>query len=1193
MRIIIDCQCLQTPSKYRGIGHYTYSLIKRLLNKLSEHDVFILINGTDSTSVQEVVRKLNGLINPQKIKVFYPLVDIAEVIGSNFPRIEASEAIRNHYIESLAPDFVLITSLIEGGVTDFTCSIPVDRTYQVGVIGYDLIPYKNREKYLRHKNSESWYDRKIKQYSNADFIFSISDYVRNDYINLLNIDENKIINISSACSEEYVPLGDSFVKNVISELGITNEFVLYSGAADERKNLKKLISAFSKLENNIDLVLVGRYSKFEISDLKSYCNTIKLDIKRVVFTGYLSNQELACLYNACKAFVFPSLEEGFGLPVLEALSCGAPVICSNTSSLPEVIGNIEAMFDPNSEEDILIKLKKCIDDSEYRSLLISNAYEQSQKFSWDITSCKLIENIFLIKENKYNEKEFSYDELINRISDIYIENKLDDDFLKEASISISLNIESLKSEKILSYKSWMIEGPFDSTYSLALVNREFSRALGQIGQSVLLNSKDGPGTIVPNESFLNDNPDIREFYFNFINNQLSVPDICSRNLYPPIVNNMEGKINTLHCYAWEESGFPYSWVKDFNEKLNGITCLSEHVKKILIGNGVNIPLYTVGCGVDHWERFDSSNKYKKNSHYNKIFRFLHVSSCFPRKGILELLDSYGMSFSKEDNVELVIKTFDNPHNEVSSILDSMRRKYDNYPKVELIYDDISDQDLKSLYESSDVLVAPSKAEGFGLPLAEAMLSGIPVITTAWGGQTEFCKKEFCWLVDYSFERAKTHFGIFNSVWAVPNIEHLSICMKAAFQSSSSQRKIMANAGREFLLNNFRWSHVATNAVTSIDKIADQKKITGTKVGWITTWNTKCGIASYSKNIIEKLTYNPMIFSNITDESTNDDSSVIRCWRFEESYFYHLYKSIRDNHIQSVVIQFNYGFFDFLSFDKFIDTLISNGISITMIMHSTVDPEHVEGKNISKLSDALIKCSAILVHSPEDMNRLKLIGVIDNVILFPHAVPMRPIKLKNSKIKNTNDKFTMSSYGFFLPHKGLLELIHAVRILLDRGINVQLLMVNSEYPVEESKLSIKAAMELIESLNLVDNVKLYTDYLSNDDSISLLQSSDLVVFPYQNTGESSSAAVRTAISSGVDVAVTPIPIFSDVLPAVFELSGVTPQEIADSVSELISERLNNSQSIVLKDKMREVWIAEHDVSSIALRLESIINQNAIL
>ena len=164
-------------------------------------------------------------------------------------------------------------------------------------------------------------------------------------------------------------------------------------------------------------------------------------------------------------------------------------------------------------------------------------------------------------------------------------------------------------------------------------------------------------------------------------------DVVSRNIYPPYVDDMQGRINLLHHYAWEETGFPGDWVNNFNEHLQGITCLSTHVEKILIDHGVNIPLSTSGGGVDHWERVKSDPGYKLSA---RGFRFLHVSSCFPRKAADILLDAYGEVFSDLDDVSLVIKTFKNPHNQIHEWLAERRNKKPGFPHVLIIEDDLTE-----------------------------------------------------------------------------------------------------------------------------------------------------------------------------------------------------------------------------------------------------------------------------------------------------------------------------------------------------------------------------------------------------------------------------------------------------------------------------------------------------------------------
>src|ERR1700722_2612649 len=114
------------------------------------------------------------------------------------------------------------------------------------------------------------------------------------------------------------------------------------------------------------------------------------------------------------------------------------------------------------------------------------------------------------------------------------------------------------------------------------------------------------------------------------------------------------------------------------KNLDGISYVSSHVNKVLLDNGVHVPLTTSGNGVDHWERIAPSKHYRIKA---KEFRFLHVSSCFPRKGVGALLDAYGQAFSEADSVSLIIKTFANPHNEIYSLLESRYSRIKHYPNV--------------------------------------------------------------------------------------------------------------------------------------------------------------------------------------------------------------------------------------------------------------------------------------------------------------------------------------------------------------------------------------------------------------------------------------------------------------------------------------------------------------------------------
>ncbi len=161
----------------------------------------------------------------------------------------------------------------------------------------------------------------------------------------------------------------------------------------------------------------------------------------------------------------------------------------------------------------------------------------------------------------------------------------------------------------------------------------------------------------------------------------------------------------------------------------------------------------------------------------------------------------GRAFTRRDNVILIIKTFNNPHNEIDAWLAHAQAQFAEYPKVEVIKEDMSASQLKGLYESCDVLVAPCCAEGFGLPIAEAMLSGLPAIVTNWSGQLDFVNSQNSWLVDYQFTRVKRTLVCFPQPASV-DIDNLTDALKAAASTDKSVLRGMADSGRELILKQF-------------------------------------------------------------------------------------------------------------------------------------------------------------------------------------------------------------------------------------------------------------------------------------------------------------------------------------------------------------------------------------------------------
>jgi glycosyltransferase involved in cell wall biosynthesis len=644
---------------------------------------------------------------------------------------------------------------------------------------------------------------------------------------------------------------------------------------------------------------------------------------------------------------------------------------------------------------------------------------------------------------------------------------------------------------------------------------------------------------------------------------------------------MAAPINALHHYAWEESGFPQAWVDDFNASLTMMTALSSHVEKIMIDNGVSVPMVTSGCGVDHWERIEPDTSYRIAA---RGFRFLHVSSCFPRKGVDALLLAYEAAFSIDYDVSLVIKTFDNPHNDVRQKLAALQARNPRFPHVVLLFADLTDAQLKSLYGQCHVMVGPSLAEGYGLPFAEAMLSGIPVITTAWGGQLDFCNSSNSWLVDYQFARARTHFGLWASAWAQVDVASLAQAMRDAHATPAKTRAAMAANGRAQLLAGHRWRHVAerlTVAAATLPAVPRRDP----RIGWISTWHSKCGIASYSRHLVDGLPGDVTVFSPVNETPLIGKDDSIRSWRQSKvaSDLWRVLAHPAAQVLDVFVIQFNYGFYNHADLARFITQAKAAGKAVVLCLHSTVDPPDeadVANFRLGWIAASLAACDRILVHAIDDLNRLKRLGLVDNVALFPHGVLRRA---EAPPARAMPPVSTIATYGFALPHKGLPEIVRAVRLLHDRGRPVRLKMVNAEYPLELSRQLVVMLQRLVKELRLADHVDIDNRYLSDAESLSLLTDCDLVVFPYQNTGESASGAVRYGMAVERPVAVTSLPIFADLEGATFRLAGTSPAELAEGIASALDVIASNGSEAAAIAEQAGRWRDQHDYRAIGKRL----------
>lgn len=388
MRILIDLQALQSgSSSNRGIGRYSRALIEGMLRNAPEDEFILLLNGMIGEDNGRLRREFTKRWSHVKIRVWTAAPPAGFFAPSDFR--QAAEAIREAVVADCAPDIVLVTSLFEGFGDDAVTT--VGRT-PTAVILYDLIPHILPDLYLADPNTRKWYQAKVEALKRADLLLAISESAAKDGTAHLGLPDGCIINISSDVDAKFVPRTvDQVTRDALArDLGLTRPFLMYTGGIDHRKNIPALITAFASLPEHViadhQLAIVCSASDVEKSKLLAHARKSGLPDGTLVMTGYVSDETLITLYNACAAFVFPSWYEGFGLPVLEAMRCGAAVIGANTSSVPEVIGREDALFDPKSTSDMARMIEKVLTDQTFRQSLRDFAPVQAARFSWDETA---------------------------------------------------------------------------------------------------------------------------------------------------------------------------------------------------------------------------------------------------------------------------------------------------------------------------------------------------------------------------------------------------------------------------------------------------------------------------------------------------------------------------------------------------------------------------------------------------------------------------------------------------------------------------------------------------------------------------------------------------------------------------------------------------------------------------------------
>lgn len=398
MRIVLDAQACQSGNRLRGIGRFSLELARAMINYGERHEFVLALNGAHADGARELTLEFAGQISLHNIHI-WPSLSFSRHWRQRQNSEEqrrffawfACEAkiLRQRSIAALKPDVVHVMSQFE---TVDAVPASNDDPFPFVATHYDLIPFIYPENYLRDEWTRRWFRDRLSVLKNAEFLLTISEYSRLEVIEHLGLEAERVINVSAAADQRFVPIDLSEAQRIdlLGRYGIFQEFLLYTGGYDSRKNLPALIRAYATLpaavRSNHMIVCAGFIDSQQEKQLLNLARCVGLRRKDLLFTGYIPDTDLVGLYNTCKLFVFPSLHEGFGLPVLEAMACGAPVIASNTTSMPEVVGNKQVLFDPSNENSITRKLIQVLTDVSFRDFIAQQGLRQSKRFSWETTA---------------------------------------------------------------------------------------------------------------------------------------------------------------------------------------------------------------------------------------------------------------------------------------------------------------------------------------------------------------------------------------------------------------------------------------------------------------------------------------------------------------------------------------------------------------------------------------------------------------------------------------------------------------------------------------------------------------------------------------------------------------------------------------------------------------------------------------
>ena len=388
------CKILKNNSSRSGIFFVAYNVLLELLKR---EDFNVYLYSSKPVKLRQVINQYKEF---NKCKIYKPvLINYVDFLlkmlaKKNNKLIKVFFSLQNFLLKTLYKFYFGHLLSFDDIDVYFSPAFAVpefirrNKDIKVYTIFHDAIPLVNN---FRKNISYRWFYKLINSIESNDKYFSNSEYTKSDFIkHVPKINEDNITVIPLSTGKPYFRLEDTlYINQIKRKYGIPTDkkYIFSLCNLDPRKNLIFAIKNFlrfvekNKLDNMI-FVLGGSHFKDFKDLLNKNINDLGEKQKKILRIGYVEDEDMSALYSGAEMFIYPSLYEGFGIPVLEAMKCGLPVICSNLTSLPEVIGDCGIQINPYSDEELIQAMEKMYFDRDFREKCIVKGLERAKLFTW-------------------------------------------------------------------------------------------------------------------------------------------------------------------------------------------------------------------------------------------------------------------------------------------------------------------------------------------------------------------------------------------------------------------------------------------------------------------------------------------------------------------------------------------------------------------------------------------------------------------------------------------------------------------------------------------------------------------------------------------------------------------------------------------------------------------------------------------